>query len=397
MGSGVFRRGKPRFIGTLRKVPTRRWGLSADEVKDGLARKHRICTETSRLRKQGTGMFKTPFDLKWVALCVAALTAMAASANELPTLTPQNSLAIDQSGPDAVRPVVSCLAFSSDGKYLVTAGDDHVVRVWQAADSRGFGGTTNGRDFVLGEQWENHADWVRAAAFRPDGGVLATGGDDQRVRLWDLPGARAPVVLPGVIEGIRALDFSPEGRYLAVAGFDDRVRVFHSESGRAERELVAPGGDLRSVVFSPDGSQVAAAGRTGVVRVWRVADGTPVHDFAAGSRRIRAVQYSEDGTLLAAGGDDGEIRLWNTTTGRLEGRLPALPGRVMALCFYGPGRLAVGRSNNSMELWDLAARQPIAKLEGHTGSVAALAYEPQSGTLVSGGFDCTVQFWNVQP
>jgi len=116
-----------------------------------------------------------------------------------------------------------------------------------------------------------------------------------------------------------------------------------------------------------------------------------------GGTFIKAGLTAEDGTLLAAGGDDGAVRLWNPQNGAVEAELVAGPGRVMSLCFCGPGRMAVGRSTNAIELWDLAAQQPVARLAGHTGSVVALGYEPQSNTLVSGGFDCTIRLWSVQP
>ncbi|MDY0167134.1 MAG: WD40 repeat domain-containing protein [Thermoguttaceae bacterium] len=333
-------------------------------------------------------MFKTKHYAAWVAASAIAMVVTGGSARELPTLKPWQTITLDQPGSDATLPVTSCVALSPDGQSLVTTGDDHEVRVWRAA---------NDGSFVLLERLGNHADWVRAAAFRPDGAVLATAGDDRRVRLWDMPGSRTPVVLPGVIEGIRALAFSPDGRRLAIAGFDDRVRLYSSESGRTERELVAPGGDLRTVAFSPDGTQLAAAGRSGTVHVWRATDGKPIHELSAGSRRIRAMQYSDDGALLASGGDDGMVRLWSPRTGALEAVFASRPGRVIALCFCGPQRLAVGRSTDTIELWDLAAQEPDAQLAGHTGSVATLAYQTQSGTLVSGGFDCTIRLWNVQP
>ncbi len=332
-------------------------------------------------------------------LCVGAWGVSGTLAQDRAAIRPQQTIAFEQTGSDAPPPVVSCVALSAGGRYVATAGDDHQVRVW-SADDRGLAaasvtdGHGNGKN---ANRLRNHADWVRAVAFRPDGAQLATAGDDQRIRLWDVPAGRTPVVLPGTMAGIRTLSFSPDGRRLAVGGFDEQVRVYDSESGRVERELTYPGGDVRAVAFSPDGSQLAAAGRSGAVRVWRTADGSLLHDLPSGSRRIRSLEYSADGVLLAAGGDDGAVRLWNPSSGVLEAELAARPGRAMTLCFCGTDRLAVGRSTNTIEIWDLASRQPAAELAGHTGTVAALAFEPQSGTLVSGGFDCTVRFWNVQP
>ncbi|MDZ7618813.1 MAG: WD40 repeat domain-containing protein, partial [Patescibacteria group bacterium] len=202
--------------------------------------------------------------------------------------------------------------------------------------------------------------------------------------------------LPGTMEGIRALAFSPDGRRLAVVGFPAVVRVYDSESGRLEQELAASGGDLRAVAFSPDGRQLAAAGRDGTVRIWCASDGTPLNELAAGSRRVRAMEYSADGALLATGDDGGVVRVWNPQTGSLTAEFAPRPGRVMTLCFCGPDRLAVARSTNEIEIWSLGSQRPTSRLMGHTGSVVALTYQPQTGTLVSGGFDCTARIWDVQ-
>ena len=73
--------------------------------------------------------------------------------------------------------------------------------------------------------------------------------------------------------------------------------------------------------------------------------------------------------------------------------LPPRPAKVLSLAFYGPQQLATAGSDNQIRLWDVASRQEIGTLRGHTGSVAAL--ECREKVLVSAGYDTTVRIWEV--
>jgi WD40 repeat protein len=320
-----------------------------------------------------------------------AALGISAQAQSVQVVAPTRTISVERLESLREAPVISALALDPTGRRLAAVGDDHSLRLWDVD-----GASPNRR-------WIAHEDWPRAVVFRPDGRMIATAGHDRRVRFWVLttseetePGRPEPAatVTPDPTQAILALAYSPDGRLLAAGGSGGKVFVLDGETGRTIRELDAPGADVRTLDFSPGGDALAAAGRGGRIRVWD-AEGNPLWDMEGSGRLVRAIGFSPGGDFLAAAGDHPTVQLWSIGAGQAAGEVPSRVGRVFALRFCGDGLLAVGGSGNDISVCNLADSQERYRLRGHTGTVAAMAYRAEDGTLVSGGFDTTIRFWQL--
>jgi WD40 repeat protein len=159
--------------------------------------------------------------------------------------------------------------------------------------------------------------------------------------------------------------------------------------------LRCPCGDVRTVTFSPDGTRLAVAGRNGRIRVWNVETGSEERNIKTDGRRIRAMAFAPDNRRLATAGDSSAIRVFDISTGEPVITLDSRPAKVHALTFLGAQRLASGGTDNRIRIWDLEGRILASELEGHTGTVAALACDASGCVLVSGSYDTTVRIWNL--
>jgi WD40 repeat protein len=277
-------------------------------------------------------------------------------------------------------PVITGVAVQPNGDQVATVGDDHIVRLWSMTEGR------------LLRRLATHVDWVRCAAFSPDGRVLATAGHDGLVVFWN-PETGASLRTLAVPQAVSTLVYSRDGKLLAMAGFGSQLWVYDTATGTVAHQFSCPCHDLRCVAFSPRGNQIAAAGRDGRVHVWRLPGGNLVHDVAVSRRRIRGITFSNDGQQIIVAGEDRLIRVLDAARCTELFRLAAGPAKVLALVAYAPGRLATAGSDNQIHLWDLNARRKVARLSGHSGSVAAL--DAMGEVLVSGSYDTTVRIWPV--
>ncbi|MGD9723073.1 MAG: WD40 repeat domain-containing protein [Pirellulales bacterium] len=318
-----------------------------------------------------------------VSACARAVVPGAAVAQQTTTVEPSQIIEYEPRLPEDRPPVITAVALVAGGGMVATAGDDHVVRLWN---------TTSGQ---LTQTLEGHRDWVRTLAFSPDGRTLASAGDDRQIILWDAETGKLRSRFAAHRYAVYSIAFSPDGAQLAAVGFEHLVRVYDVATGQLARTLEGPGVDLRTVVFSPAGSHLATAGRNGQIRVWRLADSTISLEIAASPTRIRTLAYVPQGNLLVAAGDSRAITFWDATSGEQRGTLNPRSGKLLSMAVCGENVVATGGSDNVVRVWNWRTQQESDRLLGHTGSVATLAYDPTSDMIISGSFDTTVRVWKL--
>jgi WD40 repeat protein len=281
---------------------------------------------------------------------------------------------------DHKPPVVTAVRLHHAGHWLATAGDDHCVRVWDLADGK------------LVHKLDAHADWVRTVDYSPDGRILASAGNDRQIIFWDAATGAKLDLFTAHQAAIAAIRFSHDGKWLAAVGFEGVVRLYDVAAKQLVAQSPAPCDDMRAVTFSHDDKLVAVGGRCGSIRLLSVPRGEVIRDIPAHRQRVRAISFSSDGSYIASSGEDRLVHVVALSGGDAYD-LPPRPAKVLSLAFYGPQQLAAAGSDNLIRLWDVATREEIGVLRGHTGSVAAL--ECRGKVLVSAGYDTTVRIWDV--
>jgi len=305
------------------------------------------------------------------------------------------------------------VAWSPDGRQLVTGGADYLVRTWPVSSSAPPPATLAG-----------HQAGVRSVAWQPGGRLVASGGDDGTARVWDAgdPG-RPPVLLDGHAGSVWSVAWSPDGGRLATADSDGTIRVWDpgwTASPRPQAELAAHAGSAWSVAWSPDGRQVASGGADRTVRIWDVA-GQDVAGGTAGEPRepvtlsghqgwVWSVAWSPDGQRVASAGDT-TVRVWPAAGGAplvLSGHV----GLVWSVAWSPDGtRLASGGADRTVRVWpaagpasgnpaagDPATGSTVAPvvLAGHEDFVWSVAWSPDGQRIASAGQDEAVRVWHLE-
>jgi serine/threonine protein kinase len=193
---------------------------------------------------------------------------------------------------------VNCVQFSPDGKLLVTAGQDHTVRLWDPA--------TGWQRAVL----RGHDRDVNWAAFSPDGDTLASAGDDGAVKLWDLKTVRERQQILKAAVPVIGVAFSPDGKLLAAGLRDGTVRWWEFPSGRERPSFSAHAERIESVTFSPDGRTLATCAES--AKLWDAVTGKlrrilvgSLRSEMSHTARVNCIRFDHRGGGGGNGGCDG--------------------------------------------------------------------------------------------
>jgi WD40 repeat protein len=268
---------------------------------------------------------------------------------------------------------------------LASGGRDNKVRLWEVE---------SGREI---KSLASHTNWVYSVAFSPDGKLLASASRDNTIKLWDVHSRQEIKSLARHTNSVLSVAFSRDGKTLVSGSSDQTIKLWDVESRQEINSFKAHDGPVFSVEFSPDGQTLASGGGDNKIKLWNVESGRQITTLGEHKQLVHSVKFSLDGKILASGSFDSAVKLWSVETGQQLRSLDERAVVVNSVVFSPDGRtLASAADDNTIRLWSLNSGQQTRSLEGHTGWVYAVAFSPDGKTLASGSLDTTVRLWNLE-
>lgn len=279
---------------------------------------------------------------------------------------------------------INDIEISNNGKFVVSAGGDQSIKLWEATTL-----------MPLGEPFIGTDSWINSVRITSNSRHIISAGDDAAIRIWDVIKKRM-ICEPyyGHTARINEVDVSMDGTVVS-ASDDGTVRVWNIlNKNRIPAVLCGHTAWVRTVLLSEEGNYAISGGWDNDIIVWDLVNDKIVNKFVGHKASVEALAMTKDMNLLVSGSDDNTIRFWNIKEGtECQEPIVAHDDWVRALkLLHNQKNIVTASWDNTICIWDLKTHDKIGNIKGHNNRIDALAVSNEN-VIISGSDDNTVRMW----
>ncbi len=275
---------------------------------------------------------------------------------------------------------VTALAFSPDGKTLVTGSEDKTILIW------------NTSTWESSKPLTGHTNAINSISFLPSGSRFYSGGD-YTIRSWNLKGEeldshRGPSTF------VWSVAVKPDSSQWIAGSFEKNIKLFDYKTGKTSN-LPAHSKSVLAVAYSPDGKLMASGSLDETILIWNTDNYKVIDTLKGHGGNIFCVTFSNNGKYLASASKDNTVRLWEVSSGKLLRTFRGHTDAVFSAAFSKDDNyLASGSVDSNVIIWEICNGEQLATLSGHTQPVNEVAFHPSGELLASASLDKTAAIWN---
>jgi WD40 repeat protein/serine/threonine protein kinase/pSer/pThr/pTyr-binding forkhead associated (FHA) protein len=316
---------------------------------------------------------------------------------------------------------VRSVTFSSDGRYVLSGGDDRLIKLWMV------------RTGACLQTFRQHQGRILQVLFHPDRQHILSASDDQTIKIWNIATGQVKQTFEGH-DNLTSIACSPDGLYLLAAG--NPIKLWNIAAAQVERTFEGSLAAVRSVVFSPDGRFFLSGGDDQQLKLWEVATGRCLRTLEGHQSGIQTIALSSEGQYALSA--DASTLHWWAVHSTDEPDLAPLRLSQMPLTEPGSGgdrlyeqeltqaqaaleqnnamlaaqhirqaraQLGYNRSDEAVQAWinlyTALPRQTLkdswepVKFERYTAALHAAAFNPDGKSVLVGSTDSTLKLWDI--
>ena len=230
--------------------------------------------------------------------------------------------------------------FGTDGKPVV--GNDNTIRLWNVQ---------TGREI---RSYENNKEPILSVAFSSDGKEVLSGGDDDNVKLWDRNSGKQIHSMLGHWDDVHCASFVPNSHFALSGSENGSIRLWDLDRGVEIRSFSGHTGSVESIACSKNRKLVVSAGKDLTIRIWDFNTGTELRQINGHLGEVNSIRLSPDDNFILGGGSDGTVRIWDVTSGEQVCLLEGHEKAVLCLAYSTDGRQVVtGGVDGTVRIWKL--------------------------------------------